>query len=91
MLHYLLPFVIIVFVLLHILLLHETGRTRRRGGRDREFKVKFFPFLVIKDGINLSFYGLFIVFCCLAPFALGDCENFKEANLMRRPIHIQPE
>jgi hypothetical protein len=28
---------------------------------------------------------------CLAPFLLGDCENFKEANLISSPVHIQPE
>lgn len=91
MLHYLLPLIIIVLVMLHVLFLHETGRRRRCGGRDRELKVKFLPYFVVKDVVNLSFLRLLFSFCCLAPFTLGDCENLKEANLIRRPVHIQPE
>lgn len=90
-LHYLLPFLIIVLIILHILLLHETGRRSSCGRRDRELKVKLLPYFIIKDIINISLLSLLITFCCLAPFTLGDCENLKEANLIRRPVHIQPE
>jgi len=90
-LHYLLPFIILVIIILHILFLHETGSSSSCGRRDRDSKIKFFPYFIIKDLINLSLFSLFISFCCLLPFTLGDCENLKEANLIRRPIHIQPE
>jgi ubiquinol-cytochrome c reductase cytochrome b subunit len=54
MLHYILPFVVGAVVVIHLLFLHEVGRTNRCGGRDRELKVKLFPFLVVKDCVNLA-------------------------------------
>lgn len=91
MLHYLLPLIIIGGVIIHLLSLHERGSTNRTGGNDRELKLKFFPFFIIKDVVNLSCWGLFLTLICWLPLLLGDCENFKEANLIRRPTHIQPE
>lgn len=90
-LHYLLPFIILIIIILHILFLHELGRTSSCGGRDRELKVKFWPTFIFKDRVNIIIWSIFLVFICLWPWFLGDCENFKEANLIRRPVHIQPE
>lgn len=90
-LHYLLPFTMLVFVIFHILFLHETGRRGRRGATDRELKIKFFPYFVSKDAVDFCFIRRLVLFCCLLPFFLGDCENFKEANLINSPVHIQPE
>ena len=90
-LHYLLPFIILASILLHIIYLHEIGRSSNTGRRDSEFKIKLFPYFILKDLLNLTLFGTFITLSCLTPFYLGDCENFKEANLIRRPIHIQPE
>lgn len=90
-LHYLLPLVILVVIVIHILFLHETGRTRRGRGRDREIKIRFWPLFIVKDIINIRGYLLFGIFCLLLPFSLGDPENFKEANLIISPVHIQPE
>lgn len=91
MLHYLLPFVMLGVILFHILFLHERGRTAGGGARDRELKIKFFPYFISKDSLNLYFLGGLLFLCAVFPLLLGDCENFKEANLMRRPVHIQPE
>ena len=91
MLHYLLPFVILGIIIFHVLFLHESGSSTGRGARDREFKIKFFPYLVSKDLINLCFFGGFFLFNSLLPLILGDCENLKEANLISSPVHIQPE
>lgn len=91
MLHLFLPFIIIVVVGAHVILLHERGRSRRCGGRDSEFKVKLFPYLVQKDMLNLVVLGCLVFLCFFGPLMLGDCENLKEANLIRRPVHIQPE
>lgn len=89
--HFVLPFAIFVLVGIHILFLHETGSTRGSGRRDRELKVKLFPFFVVKDMVNFLVWFCFISGCMLFPFSLGDCENLKEANLISRPVHIQPE
>ena len=90
-LHYLIPLVVLVIVILHILFLHETGRTSSRGSIDSELKVKLHPFYIYKDSLNILFFGIFYLICFLYPFSLGDCENLKEANLMSSPVHIQPE
>lgn len=91
MLHYLLPFVMLALILLHILFLHERGSTTKSGAGDREAKIKFFPYLITKDSLNFCLWGSLLFFCSACPFLLGDCENFKEANLMSSPVHIQPE
>lgn len=91
MLHYLLPLVILGAVMVHLFLLHEVGSRNRVGRRDSERKVKFFPFYILKDLMNLVGWGRFLIFICWAPLILGDCENLKEANLISRPVHIQPE
>lgn len=90
-LHYLLPFMILGVVVVHLFLLHEVGRRNSVGRGDRELKVKFFPFYILKDLVNLVGWGRFLVLICWAPLVLGDCENLKEANLIRSPVHIQPE
>lgn len=91
MLHFLLPLAILGLTVAHLLALHESGRTRRLSRRDRERKVKFYPYLVIKDRVNLLWWGRLIRLVCLVPFFFSDYESFKEANLIRSPIHIQPE
>lgn len=78
-------------VIIHLFFLHEVGSTNSCGGRDRELKVKFLPFFIVKDCVNLSCWGVLFSFICWFPFLLGDCENLKEANLIRSPVHIQPE
>lgn len=78
-------------IVFHVLFLHEIGRSTSRGAGDRDFKIKFFPYLVSKDIVNLCFLGSFFLLSSLFPFSLGDCENLKEANLIRSPVHIQPE
>lgn len=90
-LHYFLPFVMLIIVGIHILFLHEVGSTSPRGRRDRETKIGFWPYLVVKDIINFIGIVRFFFFCIIFPFILSDCENFSEANLMKSPVHIQPE
>ena len=38
-------------------------------------------------GLMVIWFGL----VCLLPNALGDPENYKEANSLVTPVHIQPE
>jgi len=61
-LHYLLPFVLLVIVFVHLILLHETRSRRRIQVHERFTKVKFNPFYSFKDILNVLlmsvFYGL---------------------------------
>ena len=90
-LHFLLPFIIFVLVLFHLIFLHETGSSRRIFLYTRESKLKFNFSYTLKDIINLFVIILFLLFCFLAPYKLGDPENFIFANPIMSPLHIQPE
>jgi quinol-cytochrome oxidoreductase complex cytochrome b subunit len=93
-LHYLLPFVIVGVVVLHLVALHQHGSNNplgidRKGPQD---SIPFHPYYTIKDlfglGIFLIFYAAFVFY---APNLLGDPENYVPANPLVTPPHIVPE
>jgi len=88
-LHFLLPFIVLVLVLGHLILLHFTRSNSTFYGVTRK---SFFKLFFVKDIITWLFY--FRVFCFLGHIAinlLGDVENFLEANSLVTPLHIKPE
>ena len=91
-LHFLLPFVIAGQVGVHLLFLHETGSNNPLGVRRDLDKLPFHPYFSVKD-----LFGVFVILgvlfwiCLIAPWALGDPENFIPANPLVTPVHIQPE
>nr|AYQ22939.1 cytochrome b [Orthione mesoamericana] len=91
-LHFLLPFFILGLVVAHITLLHETGSNNPLGLVNNQDKIPFHPYFTFKDivGFILIFLGL-VGMIAIDPNMLGDPENFKEANPMSTPPHIQPE
>ena len=90
-LHFLLPFVLLGIIIVHIIVLHRRGSRSKLLLHTNEAKIKFNPLYSFKDIINISFIIRFIVFILFNPFALGDPENFIEANYLISPIHIKPE
>jgi ubiquinol-cytochrome c reductase cytochrome b subunit len=53
MLHFLLPFVLLVLVAVHIIYLHRTGSNNPLGlRRDRE-KIPFYPYYLLKDLVGI--------------------------------------
>lgn len=89
--HYLLPFVVSVVVFLHLLFLHETGRSNSLRINDRIYIVSFNPYFSRKDALNLTFLSTLYLLCFFRPWTLGDPENWIPSNPLSRPIHIQPE
>lgn len=90
--HFILPFIIIVFTIIHLLFLHRTGSRNPLGLKRNLNKVSFFPYFVFKD--FLGFLILFLILRILilhAPYILGDPDNFLPSNPISTPIHIQPE
>ena len=78
--------------ILHILALHASGSNNPLGVRSDVEKIPFHPYYVWKDGFGLAiFFSLMVVIVFLFPYWLGDAENFKEANPLVTPVHIQPE
>jgi len=91
-LHYVIPFVLIVFVLLHKLFLHETGSKTPISKLPKGDKLKFHPYYSWKDVFGFILFFLIFKFIVLLFMKLFfDSENFIEANSLVTPIHIQPE
>ncbi|ABK42883.1 Cytochrome b/b6, N-terminal domain [Magnetococcus marinus MC-1] len=92
-LHYLLPFVLVGLVVLHIWALHAV-HSNNPDGIDLEEKdtIPFHPYFTIKDffgyGVALTIYCYFVFF---APNAFLEPDNYIPANPMQTPPHIVPE
>jgi quinol-cytochrome oxidoreductase complex cytochrome b subunit len=93
-LHYLLPFVLVGVVVLHLLALHEHGSNNPLGIDKKSPKdsLPFHPYYTIKDMVGLG--GFMIVFALLVfyyPNLLGHPDNYIPANPLQTPPHIVPE
>nr|BAV82776.1 cytochrome b [Oesophagostomum dentatum] len=90
-LHFLLPWGLLVLVLLHLIFLHSTGSTSSLYCHGDYDKICFGPDYWNKDAYNIIFWLIFVVFSLFYPFNLGDPEMFIEADPMMSPVHIVPE
>jgi len=93
-LHYLLPFVILGAVILHIWALHIPGSGNPTGVevKGEQDTVPFHPYYTAKDGFGLGVF--MIVFAALiffAPDLFGDPDNYIPANPLTTPSEIKPE
>ncbi len=93
-LHYLLPFVIVGVVFLHVAALHIVGSNNPLGidVKTPQDTVPFHPYYTIKDSVGICVYLMvFAAFVFFAPNYLGDPINFVPANPLQTPAHIVPE
>jgi ubiquinol-cytochrome c reductase cytochrome b subunit len=93
-LHYLLPFVIVGVVILHIWALHIPGSSNPTGVevKSESDTVPFYPYYIAKDGWTVgAFAFLFCLVLFFFPNALGHPDNYIPANPMSTPAHIVPE
>nr|YP_009744386.1 cytochrome b [Oxyopes hupingensis]QIE13339.1 cytochrome b [Oxyopes hupingensis] len=90
--HFILPFIILFFVILHLFFLHEKGSSNPLGLMNSGDKIMFYPYYVFKDIFGFSFFFMFFMMICfLYPYIFMDVENFMSSNPLVTPIHIQPE
>nr|YP_009341849.1 cytochrome b [Mindarus keteleerifoliae]AKM70090.1 cytochrome b [Mindarus keteleerifoliae] len=90
--HFILPFIIILFTIIHLFFLHLTGSNNPLGINSNFDKIYFSPYFIIKDLIGLiMFMWLFFILSLIFPYLLNDHNNFIMANPMITPTHIQPE
>lgn len=91
--HFILPIVILLVVIIHLFVLHETGSSSPSSSRPEDGDLlPFFPYFFTKDLVTLIGFltvGSFFVF--FAPDALGHPDNYIEANPYVTPTHIVPE
>lgn len=90
-LHFFVPFVVLVLVIVHLIFLHETSSTSSIQVFESFTKVKFSPYYVTKDVLNLVVLFVLYGVSFFSPWVLGDPENWIPANPMVSPVHIQPE
>jgi ubiquinol-cytochrome c reductase cytochrome b subunit len=93
-LHFLLPFVIVGVVILHIIALHAHGSNNPTGidAKGPQDKIPFHPYYTVKDFFGFGvFFIVFAAFIFFAPNYLGHPDNYIEANPLVTPAHIVPE
>lgn len=99
-LHYLLPFVIVGLVAVHMWAFHTTGNNNptgvevRRGSKDEVEKdtLPFWPYFVIKDLFALVVVlAVFVAVIWTMPNYFGHPDNYTIANPLVTPEHIVPE
>jgi ubiquinol-cytochrome c reductase cytochrome b subunit len=94
-LHYLLPFMIVGVVVLHVWALHVAGQNNPDGVEVQNVQrdtVVFTPYATIKDAFGLSvFLILYAWFVFYIPNYLLDADNSIVANPLVTPAHIVPE
>src|SRR5438128_50410 len=93
-LHYLLPFIIVAVVLLHLIALHRFGSNNPLGidMKGPQDTLPFHPYFTIKDLFGLTVFLLvYAFFVFYAPNFLGSADNYIPANPMQTPNHIVPE
>lgn len=92
MLHFLIPFIVLALVVVHVVYLHETGSNNPLGVRSDRDKIPFHNYFMLKDLIGgcLFFLILFLI-SLLNPDVFLDPVNFDPADPLNTPLHIQPE
>jgi len=88
--HFILPFLVLLLILLHLFLLHFTASSVS-GGFNPVIKIKFSQLFLFKDMINLSLVWLFLIIILSIPDWAADPVNFVPSDLSNSPVHIQPE
>ena len=93
-LHFLLPFIIVGVVILHLIALHQHGSNNplgidRKGPQD---SIPFHPYYTIKDLFGLGvFLIIFAVFVFYLPNYLNDPTAFIPANPLQTPAEVVPQ
>jgi ubiquinol-cytochrome c reductase cytochrome b/c1 subunit len=93
-LHYLLPFVILGVVILHVWALHVAGQNNPTGieAKTSQDTVPFTPYATLKDSFFMAvFCILYAWFVFYIPNYLGHADNYVPANPGVTPTHIVPE
>ena len=93
-LHYLMPFMIVGVVLLHIIALHRFGSNNPLGidVSGKQDTIPFHPYYTSKDLFGLVvFLTIFASAVFFYPNFLGHPDNYIPANPLQTPAHIVPE
>jgi len=93
-LHYLLPFVIVGVVALHLIALHQHGSNNPLGinVKGPQDQIPFHPYYTMKDMFGFGvFFFIFFIFVFFMPNFMGHPDNYLPADPLVTPPHIVPE
>jgi quinol-cytochrome oxidoreductase complex cytochrome b subunit len=97
-LHFVMPFLILIVVCLHVYFLHDKGSSNPsmlsvgESRSDKFLKTSFYPYFVIKDLVGIQiFLFFFLSTVFFFPNYLGHPDNYIPANPIVTPAHIVPE
>ncbi len=93
-LHYMLPFVMVGVVVVHLWALHVHHSNNPLGidMKGPQDSLPFHPYYTAKDLVGLGFFFLVLAWLVLfAPNFLGEADNYIPANPLVTPTHIVPE
>ena len=93
-LHYLLPFVLVGVVVVHIWALHVVKSNNPLGidMKGPQDSIPFHPYYTAKDYYGLGvFFIVYMALVFFAPNFFGEPDNYIPANPMATPPHIVPE
>ncbi|MTJ82738.1 MAG: cytochrome b/b6 [Telmatospirillum sp.] len=93
-LHYLLPFVILGLVGLHMVALHTTKSNNPLGidAKGPQDTIPFHPYYTVKDLVGIGVFLLvYLAVVFFAPNFFGEPDNYVPANPLVTPPHIVPE
>lgn len=90
--HFILPFILLFIVIIHLYFLHITGSSNPLGSNRNLNKIPFHIYFTYKDILGFIIFLIFFTIIILQyPYILGDPDNFTPANPIITPLHIQPE
>lgn len=90
--HFLLPFVMLGMILIHLFYLHQNSSSNPLGSQQTNNRIPFFPVVFSKDFFGLtilSLVGFLEVFFGFISFSHPD--NAFEVSVLVTPLHIVPE
>lgn len=90
--HFILPFLMLFFIGLHVIFLHERGSSNRMSLFFWVDKLFFHPFFTSKD-LNFMYYIVcaYVFIVGFYPNYLGHPDNYIQADPLLTPAHIVPE
>lgn len=92
-LHYLLPFVVILLVVIHFILLHQVSSSNELKLKSIvNTKIAFYPYFIIKDLLTMFMALLaFVIIVFYFPEIFNHSINYVPADPLITPPHIVPE
>nr|YP_009440568.1 cytochrome b [Erpobdella japonica]ATG87474.1 cytochrome b [Erpobdella japonica] len=90
--HFLLPFVMMGMVVLHLMFLHQTGSNNPLGYNSDSDRISFHLYYSSKDFVGFTMaFTILMIMIAFMPNYFSDPENYLMANSSVTPAHIKPE